>query len=104
MRPGRKKFRGARVYREAAIRRVTLAQRNEAAFGSTGRADVTETPAIRMQISVSASQAKMIEEFQKKESLPTRTMAIELLLDIALETVTSSGRRFWDKSLVKPEE
>jgi hypothetical protein len=46
----------------------------------------------------------MIEAFQHKESLPSRARAIELLLDIAIETVTGTGRRFWDKPIVDRDE
>ncbi len=61
-------------------------------------------PNVRTQITLTASQAAMIDAFQAKEELPSRADAIQLLLDIALETVTGRGRRFWDKPIVAPDE
>jgi len=51
-----------------------------------------------------ASQAALIDAFQAEQGISSRTEAIRLLLDIALESVTGRGRRFWDRPIsdVKP--
>jgi len=67
-------------------------------------ARMTDTASFKMQITLTATQSAMIEAFQRKEGMASRAAAVQLLLDIALETVTSSGRRFWDKPIVTPEE
>ena len=51
-----------------------------------------------VQITVTAAQLELLDEFQKRENLPSRAEALSLLLEIALDTVTTSGRRFWDRT------
>ena len=50
-------------------------------------------------ITLSAAQLALIDQFQRERELPSRDAAVALLLDIAFEAVTGSGRRFWDKSI-----
>jgi hypothetical protein len=64
---------------------------------------MTATASPRVQIKLTPAQAEMVDAFQTKEHLASRAEAVQLLLDIALETVTGSGRRFWDKPVGKVE-
>ena len=57
----------------------------------------------KLQIEPSAAQLAMVDDFQRKMGQPSREAAILLLLDIALEAVTGTGRRFWDKPIVSAE-
>jgi hypothetical protein len=43
-----------------------------------------------------------IDEFQRIEGLPSRADALALLLEIALDAITSPGRRFWDRPGAAP--
>ncbi len=56
------------------------------------------SPAFRLSFSASAAQIDAVEAFRVREGLPSRAEALRLLLDIALDSVTKSGRRFWDRS------
>lgn len=51
-------------------------------------------------IAISAAQLELVDRFQRERALASRDAAIALLLDIAFEAVTGSGRRFWDSSTV----
>ncbi len=65
-----------------------------------------ELVAIYVRISTAANsvaQLAMIDEFQRICGFATREKAMLLLLDIGLEAVTSTGRRFWDKPTLSPE-
>src|SRR3954452_6592244 len=62
-----------------------------------------ERDPIPLQFGVNIAQLDMIDGFQHAKGLASREAAIRLLLDIALETVTGTGRRFWDKPLIGPE-
>jgi hypothetical protein len=51
-------------------------------------------------VELSAAQVAMVDDFQRRAGLSTREAAVLLLLDVALEAVTSGGRRFWDRPIV----
>ena len=51
-------------------------------------------------VELSAAQLAMVDDFQQRTGLSTREAAVLLLLDTALEAVTGSGRRFWDRPIV----
>ena len=51
----------------------------------------------RLQIDLTPTQAAALDDFQRTEKLQSRVEALGLLLEIGIETVTSSGQRFWDK-------
>ncbi len=59
---------------------------------------------IPVQIEVSASQLELIDRFQLENGLASRQDTLTLLLHIALETVTSKGRRFWDRPITGPAD
>lgn len=61
---------------------------------------MSESEPTSVTVELSAAQLVMVEDFQRRTGVPTREAAVGLLLDTALEAVTSSGRRFWDKSIV----
>jgi hypothetical protein len=61
-------------------------------------------PLIPCQIDLTPAQLNMVDSFQTAQHLPTRMAALQILLDIALEAVTSRGKRFWDTPIVKPPE
>ena len=52
----------------------------------------------RLEVTLQRQQIKLIEEFQRSERLLSRDAALGLLLEIALEVVTGTGDRFWDRS------
>jgi hypothetical protein len=52
--------------------------------------------AVRVNVTITAEQAALIDAFQGVEQLESRARTIALLLEIALETVSGKGRRFWD--------
>ena len=56
-----------------------------------------DTLGTRLQIELTPTQLATLDEFQRTENLPSRTATLNLLLEIAFETVTSAGQRFWDK-------
>ena len=56
----------------------------------------------RLEVTLKGQQLKLIEEFQRSERLLSREAAVSLLLEIALEAVTGTGDRFWDKSAGGP--
>ena len=60
---------------------------------------MSEDAQVSTQVGVSAAQLEMLDRFQREAGLPTREAALKLLLDVAFESVTSSGRRFWDKPI-----
>jgi hypothetical protein len=64
---------------------------------------MSESDPTQLQIGLSAAQLAMVDDFQRQTGLPSREAAIVFLLDIALEAVTSTGRRFWDKPIVDLE-
>ena len=53
---------------------------------------------IPFEITLSPGQVALLEEFRRAEGLPSQAAALALLLDIALETVTGPGDRFWDRA------
>jgi hypothetical protein len=57
-----------------------------------------EPLSVRLPVRVSKSEAAAIDQFQVAEKLGTRAEAIRLLIEIGLDTVSKTGRRFWDKS------
>jgi hypothetical protein len=61
-----------------------------------------EVEPILMQVPVLPRRLLEIDEFQRTESLSSRAEALALLLEIALDAITSPGRRFWDRPS-KPE-
>lgn len=61
---------------------------------------MSEGNATTLQIGLSAAQLAMIDDFQRQTGQPSREAATLFLLDIALEAVTGTGRRFWDKPIV----
>lgn len=65
--------------------------------------DPTQLQTGQLQIELSAAQLAMVDDFQRQAGLPSREAAVVFLLDIALEAVTSTGRRFWDKPIVDLE-
>ena len=65
---------------------------------------MTDAPDIEARVLLTAAQLALIDSFQTKAALRSREDAIRLLLDIALESVTGRGRRFWDRPLVDPKD
>jgi hypothetical protein len=65
---------------------------------------MNEATNTRVEFELTPEQVAIIDAFQHKESLPSRAKTIELLLDIAIETVTGTGRRFWDKPIIDRNE
>jgi hypothetical protein len=55
-----------------------------------------EAKSLRLHVTVTAEQAALIDAFQQVEQLESRAKTVALLLEIALETVSGKGRRFWD--------
>lgn len=51
-------------------------------------------------ISLSDAQLTAVDRFREDRKLASREAAVGWLLDIALESVTSTGRRYWDKPIV----
>jgi hypothetical protein len=64
---------------------------------------MSESDPTQLQIGLSAAQLAMVDDFQRQTGLPSREAAIVFLLDIALEAVTGTGRRFWDKPITDLE-
>ena len=56
----------------------------------------------RLEVALHSQQLKFLEHFQRSEGLPSREAALSLLLEIALEVVTGTGDRFWDKTAPSP--
>ncbi len=54
---------------------------------------------IDVNVSVTDAQLVAIDHFRDDRQLPSREAAVRWLIDIALESVTGSGRRFWDRPL-----
>ena len=52
----------------------------------------------QLQVTLSAQQLVLLDEFKRVEKLSSREATLSLLLEIALEVVTGAGSRFWDKS------
>ena len=50
-----------------------------------------------IEIMLSSGQIALLDDFQRAEGLPSQEATLKLLLEIAFETVTSTGNRFWDK-------
>ncbi len=55
----------------------------------------------RLHLRVSDADFAAIDRFRSDEGLSSTADALRLLIEIALETVSAKGRRFWDK---KPSE
>ena len=53
---------------------------------------------LMLQFGCSVAQLAMLEAFQRKERLSSRSEALALLMEIALDVVTAQGRRFWDQT------
>ena len=56
----------------------------------------------RLEITLQSHQLKQLKNFQRSERLLSPEAALNLLLEIALEVVTATGDRFWDKSAGGP--
>jgi hypothetical protein len=50
-----------------------------------------------VEILLTPGQVALLDDFQRTEGLPSQEAALKLLLEIAFETVTSTGNRFWDR-------
>ena len=46
------------------------------------------------------AQLENLEQFQREHGISSRDAALRLLLDIAFEAVSGTGRRYWDKSAI----
>jgi hypothetical protein len=47
---------------------------------------------------VSPTVVRAIAEFRDAEGLTSQSDAVRLLIEIALDTISNQGNRFWDKS------
>ncbi len=54
--------------------------------------------AVSVAVRLTNLQIGLVDAFQRIEKLATREAAVELLVEIALDVVNGSGRRFWDRS------
>ena len=52
---------------------------------------------IRLEVTLQTQHFKLLEDFQRSERLLSREAALNLLVEIALDVVTGTGDRFWDK-------
>ena len=52
----------------------------------------------RLEVTLNDQQLVLLDEFKRVEKLSSREATLSLLLEIALEVVTGTGDRFWDKS------
>lgn len=50
-------------------------------------------------VPLTAAQLAAVDRFQKDRQLPSREAAVAWLIDIAVESTTGSGRRYWDKPI-----
>jgi hypothetical protein len=53
-----------------------------------------------IEVRLNPEQLRNLERFQEARSIASRDAAVGMLLDIAFEAVTATGRRFWDRSIV----
>jgi hypothetical protein len=58
---------------------------------------------VRLHVRVPAPVASAIEAFRDAEGLSSTAEALRLLVEIGLDTVSTHGRRFWDKTPGAPE-
>jgi hypothetical protein len=56
----------------------------------------------RLHLRVSDADFAAIERFRSEEALSSTADALRLLIEIALETVSAKGHRFWDKKPPEP--
>ena len=59
---------------------------------------------VKVELSLTQPQLEMIDRFQEAKGLRSRGEAVALLLDVALEAVTGTGRRYWDKRITEAKE
>ena len=57
-----------------------------------------------VKIMLTPGQIGLLADFQRAEGLPSQEATLKLLLEIAFETVTSTGNRFWDKRATPDNE
>jgi len=50
-----------------------------------------------LRVKVTPEQVGAIEAFQAKEKIATREEAVRVLLEIAVDTISATGNRFWDR-------
>jgi hypothetical protein len=56
-----------------------------------------------LAVTLSAAHLGNLERFQETSGIASRDAALALLLDIAFESVTATGRRFWDRPIAAAE-
>ena len=57
-----------------------------------------------IEITLTPGQVALLTDFRRVEGLPSQEATLKLLLEIAFETVTSTGNRFWYKSATPGNE
>ncbi len=61
---------------------------------------MSDVSQVSLEVMLTPGQIALLDDFQKAERLLSRASALKLLLEIAFETVTSTGNRFWDNPAV----
>ena len=60
---------------------------------------MADEPSQILQVRLSATQLANLARFQEERGIASQETAVALLLDIAFEAVSGTGRRYWDKPL-----